>query len=63
MAGRRLTGLLASSTRVVAGEETGGPLVTLSGEVIGMDVSGAGGTGFAVPVNRALAIAKRLAGR
>lgn len=62
--GQRLTGLLVSTTRVVAGEETGGPLVNLSGQAIGINVAGAGSglhhTGFAVPINEALAVAKRI---
>lgn len=40
--GQRLTGLLVSTARVVAGEETGGPLVNLSGQAIGINVAGTG---------------------
>ncbi len=62
--GRRVAGLLESSTRVLAGEETGGPLVNLSGQVIGLDVAGAGSgvnsTGYAVPINEALAAARQM---
>ncbi len=62
--GQRLTGLLVSTARVVAGEGTGGPLVNLSGQVIGISVAGTGSglhhTGFAVPIDTALAVAKRI---
>ena len=62
--GQQLTGLLVSTTRVVAGEETGGPLVNLSGQAVGINVAGAGSglhhTGFAVPIDEALAVAKRI---
>ena len=62
--GRRLAGLLESTTRVLAGEETGGPLVNLSGQVIGIDLAGAGSslksTGYAVPINEALVAARQM---
>ena len=62
--GQRLTGLLVSTAQVVAGEETGGPLVTLSGQAIGINVAGTGSglrhTGFAVPIDTALGVAKRI---
>jgi S1-C subfamily serine protease len=62
--GQRLTGLLVSTARVVAGEETGGPLVNLSGQAIGINVAGTGSglhhTGFAVPINEALAVARQI---
>ena len=62
--GQRLTGLLVSTAQVVAGEETGGPLVNLSGQAIGINVAGTGSglrhTGFAVPIDTALAVAKRI---
>jgi S1-C subfamily serine protease len=62
--GQRLTGLLVSTARVAAGEETGGPLVNLSGQAIGINVAGTGSglhhTGFAVPIDTALAVAKRI---
>jgi hypothetical protein len=48
--GRLLSRLLVSTARVVIGEETGGPLVNLSGQAIGINVAGAGSglrhTGF-----------------
>ena len=64
VSGQRLTGLFQSTTRVQPGEETGGPLVNLSGQVIGIDVAGAGSglhhVGFAVPINEALAVARQI---
>jgi S1-C subfamily serine protease len=61
---QRLTGLLVSTARVVAGEETGGPLVNLSGQAIGINVAGTGSglhhTGFAVPIDTALTVAARI---
>ncbi|MFI5062931.1 MAG: trypsin-like peptidase domain-containing protein [Streptosporangiales bacterium] len=64
ISGRRLAGLFESTTRVLAGEETGGPLVNLSGQVIGVDLAGAGtglkSTGYAVPINEALAAARQM---
>jgi S1-C subfamily serine protease len=62
--GQRLTGLLVSTARVVAGEETGGPLVNLSGQAIGINVAGTGSglhhTGYAVPIDTALAVATQI---
>jgi S1-C subfamily serine protease len=62
--GQRFAGLLVSTARVVAGEEIGGPLVNLSGQAIGISVAGTGSglhhTGFAVPIDTALAVAKRI---
>ncbi len=62
--GRQLAGLFESTTRVLAGEETGGPLVNLSGQVIGVNLAGAGSglksTGDAVPINEALAAARQM---
>ena len=67
VAGHQLTGLLQSSLQVLPGQETGGPLVNLSGQVVGIDVGGAGSglhaKGFAIPVNRALAVARELQSR
>ena len=60
--GRSLTGLLVSTARVAPGEETGGPLVNLSGQAVGISLAGAGTglrhTSFAVPINQALAVAR-----
>lgn len=62
--GKRLTGLLESSLQSLPSEETGGPLVNLSGQAVGITVAGAGSglhdTGFAVPINEALAAAKSI---
>jgi S1-C subfamily serine protease len=62
--GQRLTGLLQTTAQVVAAQETGGPLVDLSGQVIGIDVAGAGSglhdIGYAVPINQALSIARHI---
>jgi S1-C subfamily serine protease len=62
--GKRLTGLLESSLQSLPSEETGGPLVNLSGQAIGITVAGSGSglrsTGFAVPINEALAAAKSI---
>ena len=67
VAGHQLTGLLQSSLQVLPGLQTGGPLVNLSGQVVGINVGGAGSglraKGFAIPVNRALAVAKELQSR
>ena len=65
--GRRLTGLMETSSQVRSGQETGGPLVNLSGQVVGIDVTGAGrglqAKGLAVPIDQVLAIARRLTGQ
>ena len=65
--GRRLTGLMATSSQVRSGQQTGGPLVNLSGQVVGIDVAGAGSglrtKGFAVPIDQVLAIARRITGQ
>jgi S1-C subfamily serine protease len=67
VAGHQLTGLLQSSLQVRPGQETGGPLVNLSGQVIGVNVGGAGSglhaKGFAIPINRALSVARELQSR
>ena len=58
---------LQSGLQVLPRQGTGGPLVNLSGQVVGIDVGGAGGglhaKGFAIPVNRALTVAKELQSR
>lgn len=62
--GARLAGLLRTTSQVLAGQETGGPLVNLSGQVVGIDVAGAGGglhsIGFAIPINKALTVASQI---
>jgi S1-C subfamily serine protease len=67
VAGQQLTGLLRSSLQVLPRQGTGGPLVNLSGQVVGIDVGGAGSglhaKGLAIPVNRALTVAKELQSR
>ena len=67
VAGHPLTGLLESHLQVPPEQETGGPVVNLSGQTIGINVGGAGSglhaTGLAVPINRALAVAKGLQSR
>lgn len=65
--GRRLAGLMETSSQAASDQEAGGPLVNLSGQVVGIDVTGTGGglraSGFAVPIDQALAIARRITGR
>jgi putative serine protease PepD len=62
--GTRLTGLLQTTSQVLPGEEVGGPVVNLSGQVVGIDVAGAGSglrnIGFAVPIDKALAVASQI---
>jgi S1-C subfamily serine protease len=62
--GNRVPGLLAVSAPVQAGAGEGGPLVDLSGQVVGVNLAGSGTglhrTGYAMPVNQALAIARQL---
>jgi S1-C subfamily serine protease len=62
--GRHLTGLMETSSQVLPGQETGGPLVNLSGQVVGIDVAGTGTglqtRGFAVPIDQVLSIARRI---
>jgi S1-C subfamily serine protease len=64
VAGHRLTGLLQTTAQVVAGQESGGPLVNLSGQVVGVNAigtrHGVDVTAFAIPVNTALAVAGRI---
>jgi hypothetical protein len=59
------TGLMESVLQSPATTEIGGPLVNLNGQVIGITVAGAGSGldlfGYAIPINRALAIAARMA--
>jgi S1-C subfamily serine protease len=67
VAGHQLTGLLQASLQVLPGQETGGPLVNLSGQVVGINVGGAGSglhaKGFDIPINRALTVARELQSR
>jgi S1-C subfamily serine protease len=69
MTGRRerLTGLIEANARVEPGD-SGGPMVNTRGEVIGVDVAASvdarsqqpDGTGFAIPINRAIAVANEI---
>ncbi len=43
IAGHRLTGLLRATAQVIPGQGIGGPLVNLSGEVIGITLAGSPG--------------------
>jgi S1-C subfamily serine protease len=62
-----LTGLIEVNAYIQAGD-SGGPLVTTSGKVIGMDTAASvgfsfettGGEGYAIPINSAVAIARRI---
>ena len=63
----QLHGLIVTDAPIVAGD-SGGPLSNDQGKVIGMDTAAsannqfmsANNTGFAIPINRALAIAKQI---
>jgi putative serine protease PepD len=61
--GKRLTGLLADSALAVPGNELGGPLFNLSGQVIGLSIGYGAGAGYAVPIDDALRLARQLAGQ
>jgi S1-C subfamily serine protease len=67
VAGQSLTGLLESKLQTLPEQETGGPVVNLSGQTVGINVGGTGGglhaSGFAIPINRALAVARELQSR
>ena len=60
------SGLLASVLQSAQTSAIGGPLVNLNGQVIGITIGGSGTglhiTGYAIPINTALAVAARLAG-
>jgi S1-C subfamily serine protease len=62
--GTRLTGLLLVTSQVLPGQGTGGPLVNLSGQTVGIDVAGAESglhsAGLAIPINQALAAARHI---
>jgi S1-C subfamily serine protease len=63
----RLTGLIEVAANVQPGD-SGGPLVTAAAEVVGVDTAAsanyryftAGGTGYAIPINSAMAIARQI---
>ncbi|OLB77873.1 MAG: hypothetical protein AUI14_14845 [Actinobacteria bacterium 13_2_20CM_2_71_6] len=67
-ASEQLTGLIGVAAAIQPGD-SGGPLATTSGQIVGMDTAasagfryqGAGGDGYAIPINQAITIAKRLA--
>ena len=60
----RVRAVTARELQVIPGQGTGGPLVNLSGQVIGITLAGspggAHGTSFAMPINEALTIARQL---
>jgi hypothetical protein len=62
--GHRLAGLLQTTAQVVPGQGAGGPLVNLSGQVIGIDLTessaSASATSYALPINQALTLARQL---
>lgn len=63
----QLSGLIETNANIEAGD-SGGPLVNASGKVVGMDTaagqnfsfSAEGNQGYAIPINKALAIAKSI---
>ena len=68
MRSETLHGMLQTNANIVSGD-SGGPLSNASGQVIGMDTAGdsvnvgsqAPASGFAIPINTALAVAKQIA--
>jgi S1-C subfamily serine protease len=62
--GQTLTGLMQNSAQFISGQSVGGPLVNLSGQVVGIELTGsahgANVTSYAVPINQALTIARQL---
>jgi len=62
--GKTRTGLMQSRLQSVSAGEIGGPLVNLTGQVIGITVAGGGAglkiNGYAMPINQALAIARQI---
>jgi S1-C subfamily serine protease len=58
------SGLLASALQSALPSAIGGPLVNLKGQVIGITIGGSGTgldiTGYAIPINTALAVASRI---
>ncbi len=63
----QLTGLIQTNAGIQPGD-SGGPLVDASGKVIGIDTAGSGGfsfsgetgSGFAIPINEAVAVGKEI---
>lgn len=66
--GHKLTGLLEVTSLDQPGDEVGGPLFNLSGQVLGVDIAARTpptleGDGYAVPIDSALRIAQQIAGQ
>jgi S1-C subfamily serine protease len=65
--GKTRSGLMASALQSDTPSVLGGPLVDLNGKVIGITIGGSGSglnvTGYAIPINTALAVAAQLADR
>jgi putative serine protease PepD len=61
--GKRLTGLLQDSALAAPGNELGGPLFNLSGQVVGLSIGYGARAGYAVPIDDALQLARALAGQ
>jgi S1-C subfamily serine protease len=68
-AAETLHGMIETNAGIVSGD-SGGPLSTMTGQVIGMDTAAAAGTsgftqqqstGFAIPINTALSFARQIA--
>jgi S1-C subfamily serine protease len=63
----RLTGMIETNANIIPGD-SGGPLASTDGKVIGMDTAASTGSitnnqqdvGFAIPINKALAIARQI---
>lgn len=62
-----LHGMLKTSADIISGD-SGGPLANAAGQVVGMDTAGNGDsttstatTGYAIPINKALSIARQIA--
>jgi hypothetical protein len=65
--GQRLTGLLEVNSLAAPAIELGGPLFSLSGQVLGLSIGygthGGTGDGYVVPIDSALRIARQIAGQ